>query len=338
VILALLPNTDRVTDGWERFVDRFESFVDMLPVIGIALAIVIGFGILSSLLRRWDGLFRFLSHNQLLRSLIRNIVATVVFLVGVILALEILDATKFVGAVLGAAGVMGLAIGFAFKDIAENYLASILLALRRPFQVRDVVDIDGHVGKVMALNTRATVLMTFDGNHVRLPNSLVFKAVITNFTRNPLRRFSFEVGAGTNEDLTAAQALGLSTLAAMEGVMADPAPFSVIDDLGDSTVSIEFRAWVDQTKYDFEKVRGDAIRRVKIAFDDAEIEMPEPTYRVMMTGPASGPALPARASKPAKPVATARPDALPDLGVDDHLERQMDRDDQSDQGSNLLEA
>ena len=323
-----LPPAAQVSDGWASFVGRLQEFIDMLPVLGIALAIVLAFGALSSLLRRWDGLFRFVSRNQLLRSVIRNLVATLVLLVGVLLALEILDATKFVGALLGAAGVVGLALGFAFKDIVENYLASVLLAVRRPFRIRDAVDIDGHVGKVMALNTRATVLMTFEGNHVRLPNAMVFKAVITNFTRNPMRRFSFTVGAGTSVELTAAQALGLATLAAMEAVADEPAPFSVITELGDSTVAIEFRGWVDQAQFNFEKVRGEAMRRVKVAFDEASIEMPEPTYRVLMPR-ADGGEPPA----PAKPAPT---EAAPDLRADDDIDRQMDRDDASELGSNLL--
>ncbi|MEZ4383061.1 MAG: mechanosensitive ion channel [Nannocystaceae bacterium] len=230
-------------------------------------------------------------------------------------------------------------MGFAFKDIAENYLASVLLAVRRPFYLRDVVDIDGHLGKVMALNTRATTLMTFDGNHVRLPNALVFKAVIVNYSRNPRRRFSFKVGAGTNEDLTAAQELGLNTLRAMDGVMDDPEPISVIDDLGDSTVAIEFRGWVDQRRFDFEKVRGEAIRRIKVAFDDADVEMPEPTYRVLLTSRDPNATATAIAGapgprRPPKPLPT--PDEAPDLGIDDHIDRQIDQDDQSDQGSNLL--
>ncbi len=94
-----------------------------------------------------------------------------------LVALEILDATAIVGALLGTAGVLGVALGFAFKDILENYLAGILMSLRQPFSPRDHVVIDGNEGLVIALNSRATILMTLDGNHLRLPNALVFRSV-----------------------------------------------------------------------------------------------------------------------------------------------------------------
>ncbi|MCB1627247.1 MAG: mechanosensitive ion channel, partial [Xanthomonadales bacterium] len=93
---------------------------------------------------------------------------------GLLLALELLDLTAMVGALLGAAGVVGIALGFAFKDIIENHLAGILLSLRQPFAPGDHLSIDGHEGKVVGLTTRATLLMTLDGNHLRIPNSKVF--------------------------------------------------------------------------------------------------------------------------------------------------------------------
>ncbi len=329
ILCLQVPGAEQVADGWGRLTDRADAAVKMLPVLGVALLVIVVFGMLASLVRRWDWLFRLFSRNQLLRSVIRNIVSTAVLLLGIIFALEILDATKFVGAVLGAAGVIGLAVGFAFKDLVENYLASILLAIRRPFNVRDLVDIDGHLGKVMSLTTRATILMTLDGNHIRLPNAKVFKAVILNFTRNPRRRFSFNIGAGTGEDLIAAQRLGLSTLTQMEGVMEDPEPFSVVDNLGDSTVSIEFRGWVDQEHHDFERVRGEAIRRIKVAFDSANIEMPEPTYRVLMTSQEA-------VARPSPPKPVSEDDGF-HVGANRSIDRQIDLEDQSDQGGNLLE-
>src|SRR5690606_6551142 len=96
----------------------------------------------------------------------------------VVLALDLVGWTAAAGAVLGSAGVVGLVLGFAFKDIAENYIAGVLLSLRRPFAPGDHVRIDAHEGKIVALTSRATMMMTLDGNELRLPNALVFKAVI----------------------------------------------------------------------------------------------------------------------------------------------------------------
>src|SRR5690606_21022551 len=117
----------------------------------------------------------------------------------------------FVGALFGAAGVAGIILGFAFREIIENYLASILLSLRRPFSTGDHVVVATHEGKVIRLTSRDTILMTLEGNHLRLPNSVVFKAEILNFSRNPLRRFDFSVGLGVDEDISSAIALGRDT-------------------------------------------------------------------------------------------------------------------------------
>ena len=111
-----------------------------------------------------------------------------------------LGAGALLGAVLGGAGVVGLALGFAMKDTIENYVSSLMLSLRQPFRANDKVKIDDYEGRVVRLTTRATILMTDDGNHLRLPNSKVFKAVIVNYTRNPQRRFEFILQIDTKAD------------------------------------------------------------------------------------------------------------------------------------------
>ncbi|ACY18461.1 mechanosensitive ion channel family protein [Haliangium ochraceum] len=326
-----VDTAEQVRGAWDRFGDRVDAFIDHLPIFGIAVGVVIAFLLLASLLRRWDAPFRLLFDSSLVRTVARNVTASLTIVIGLLLALELLDATALVGTVLGAAGVVGLALGFAFRDLVENYLASILLAVRRPFRAGDLVLIDDYEGKVMSLTTRATILMTLEGNHLRLPNATVFKAVITNYSRNPLRRLDFAVGAGTDENLAAAQRLGVSTLLDTPGVSRDPEPFSLIEELGDSSVSVRFLAWVDQREADFLRVRSEAIRRVKVAFDRAEIEMPEPIYRVMLTD-RSAVAAEERPSKPREELE----DAVHDVRVDEPIDRQMSESPDLGDGDNLL--
>lgn len=104
-----------------------------------------------------------------------------------------LGATGLLGALIGTAGIIGVGLGFALKSTGENYFASILLSLRQPFDPHDLVKIDDQDGRVVRLSSRATVLLDFDGNHVRIPNSKVFNATIINYTRNPERRFWFKL-------------------------------------------------------------------------------------------------------------------------------------------------
>jgi len=266
----------------ERLLDETYRLLAALPLLLLAIVVVV--------LAWWIGgwfAHRAVFHREAGRPFLRDLVGTtvrwLVLLGGVLIALEIMNATALVGAVLGTAGVLGVAVGFAFKDILENYLAGILMSLRQPFAPNDHVLIEGNEGVIMSLNARATVLMTLDGNHLRLPNALVFRSVILNYTRNPRRRFEVEVGIGVNEDLVKAQSIGVDELNQVDGVMADPPPRAYISALGDSNVQVAFYGWVDQTSHDFKGVRSEAIRRVKLALEAAGMDMPEPIYRVQLT-------------------------------------------------------
>ena len=124
---------------------------------------------------------------------------------------------------------------------------------------------------------------SLDGNHLRLPNAMVFRSVTLNYTRNPSRRFEIDVGIGVNEDLLAAQEIGIAELARIDGVMPEPPPRALIVALGDSNVQMRFHGWVDQRTHDFLQVRSEAIRCVKLALDGAGMDMPEPICRVQLS-------------------------------------------------------
>ncbi len=279
-IADALENTqERVDVLGARLAEIGDQAIELLPLLGLALGIVVLFAVIARLVTGGDWLFRWI-RNRFLRDLVRQFTAITLVGIGVLVALELLDATALVGAALGAAGVAGVAVGFAFRDIMENYLAGLLLSMRRPFAPNDFVAIDGDEGRVVRLTSRATVLLTLEGNHLRIPNAKVFKAVLVNYTSNPLRQFNFVVEVAVNEDLVRAQALGVQTLANMGAVTKEPPPFALIQELGASSVPIRFHAWVDQTSTDFFKAKSEGIRLVKSAFDAENVEMPEPIYRV----------------------------------------------------------
>ncbi len=204
----------RVSPALQKLRDLGKRTRDLLPVIAVAIAIVVVFWFLGSFLARRRGLFRFLGFSDLASELARRIIRTVITALGIIIALEILDATAVVGAVLGVAGVAGVALGFAFRNIVENYLAGVLLSTRNPFSIGDHVEIGGFSGKVVRLTSRDTVLMTLDGNHLRIPNGSVINRELINYTRNPLRRLDFTVGVSVDLDLNHARRVGLDTLRA----------------------------------------------------------------------------------------------------------------------------
>jgi len=286
-VVEVRDHIDESRDLWQRLLQTRDrvlaqmlDFVAYLPFLVVALVVVLFARWLARWLAGRERLMRRFSRNPFMRDLARQAVRVVVLGAGLLLALEVLDASTLVGSLLGAAGVVGLAVGFALRDTVENYIASLLLSLRQPFARDDLVQIAGWEGRVLRLTARATILMTLDGNHTRIPNATVYKAVIVNYTRNPKRRFHFDVGVDTEQNLAAAQDLAASTLAGMQGVLDDPPPFCTVEHLGDSNVLLRVFGWVDQSTAEFLKVRSEAIRLVKAAFDRAGIVMPEPIYNL----------------------------------------------------------
>ena len=175
---------------------------------------------------------------------------------GIVIALDIIGAGALLGAVLGGAGVVGIALGFAMRDTIENYVASLMLSLRQPFRANDHVLIDDKEGRVIRLTSRATILMTLDGNHLRIPNGQVFRAIILNYTRNPQRRFEFDLGVDADDDAQAARVLGRATLQALPFVLATPPAEARIVEVGDSNVLIRFMGWIDQNEADWNKAQN----------------------------------------------------------------------------------
>jgi len=329
-----------------RLRDYWNSVVALIPLLGIALVTLVLFWLLSSLLGRWNAPYDRLGINPLLRTFVSQLVRLSVLLIGVLIALDIVGATSFVAAILGTAGVAGLAVGFAFRDIVENYLAGVLMSVRQPFAQGDVISVAGHEGITVRLTARELVLMTLDGNHVRVPNATVFKSDIVNYTRNPRRRFDFEVGVDVEENLVHVQSLGVGTLKKVAGVMLEPAPFGLIESLGDFNVIVRFHGWVDGREADFLKVKSQAIRLVKETFDTAGVLMPEPITNVRVQevpGTARlGDAPPVQTPQAAQTkdfdVEKENVDEALDVSVDDPLKDQLEEEYAMSDETNLLDA
>lgn len=322
---------DRVSPAVSRLRTFGTSFLEFLPVGVLALVVVL----ITIAGTRWIGSRDApprLDVSPLVWGLSRRVVQAVIGLVGFVVTFDLLGVTSLVGALLGTAGVAGLALGFAFRDIIENYLAGVLLSLRQPFRVNDLVSITDHEGRVVRLTAREVVLLTFDGNHVRLPNSTVFKNVLVNYTQNSERLFYFTVEVGTDEDLTEVQEVGVDTLDAMQGVLAEPPPFARVRELGDSSTIVRFHGWVDQEETDYHKVESEAIRLVKQAFDEADIEMPEPTYRLQLFDAGDAPSRVLKGST--SPIVEQARDI--DVTRDRRLERKVEEDLRTSDEPNLL--
>lgn len=278
----------RLDPALERFRARSEQFINYLPLLAIAVAafalvVLLGF-LIARMKRPWDRI----APNAFIADIYRQVIRIAFILGGFVIALDLLGATALLSTILGAAGIIGLAIGFAVRDTVENFIASIMLSIRQPFRPNDLVEIEGDVGKVIRLTSRATILLSFDGNHIRIPNATVFKSRIVNYSRNDERRFVISLGVAYDSDLLRAQDLALQTLTSLLFVIEEPAPAVWIEEFGDSAVILNVAGWIRQHETSYLKARSEAWRLCLAAFDQAGIEMPETTLRVVGIGDAGG--------------------------------------------------
>ena len=289
----------RLNPAVERFMDRMSQIIAFLPLAAVALVaflLVTSLGILIARLRRpWNRL----APNAFIADILRTLIRLAFVVAGIVVALDILGATALLSTILGAAGIIGLAIGFAVRDTVENFIASVMLSIRQPFRPNDTVEIEGDTGKVIRLTSRATILLSFDGNHIRIPNATVFKSRIVNYTRNDERRFVIDLGVAYDTDLVQAQEIALQTVSALPFVLREPAPAVWIEALGDSAVVLKVAGWIAQHETSYLRARSEAWRLTLAAFDAAGIVMPEPTVRVLGVGAAPAAAEPARPAAPA---------------------------------------
>ncbi len=274
---------ERLNPAVDRFMTRFWQTIAFLPLALIALGVFILIIMLGFFIARrkqpWDRL----APNAFIADIYRQVIRLAFFLAGLVVALDILNATALLGGILGAAGIVGLAIGFAVRDTVENFIASIMLSIRQPFRPNDAIEINGDEGKVIRLTSRATILLSWDGNHIRIPNATVFKSRIVNYSRNAERRFLFEVGVDASEDdLAYVRDLAEQTVAGLPFTLEKPAPNVWIDRIGDGSMVMKVTGWIDQTDTSLLRAKGEAIRQVMAAVAAAGYDMPNTTYRIEM--------------------------------------------------------
>lgn len=326
--------------------EKLSDFVEMLPLILLAIGVAIALGTFGYIVASFGAFWRRITPNAFLAELVASAIRFAFIVLGLVVALDMIGAGALLGAVLGGAGVIGIALGFAMRDTIENYVASLMLSLRQPFRANDHVLVDDKEGHVIRLTSRATVLMTPDGNHMRIPNSEVFKATILNFTRNPHRRFSFELGIDADDDPRGAMALGQEVMRDLTFVVPDPEPSARIQQVGDSNIVIQFLAWVDQREADWNKSRSLTIAAVKQALEDAGFALPEPIYRLRFDGRTdplpigrSAQVRETTAQPPRKPKASAATQADHDVRPETEIKQMVDTERRSDgeQADDLLD-
>lgn len=221
-------------------------------------------------------------HRSNMQDSAKHVIGTLVkaatILIGIITALGLLGLDKTVTSMLAGAGVIGLALGFAFQDIAANFISGLMLMLRKPFTEGEIVDIDGHLGRVMEIDLRTTILRTLTGETVHIPNKNVFSAALINHSESGRRRVDIDCGVSYGDNLSEAEAIAKQALGDLEFVEGADDVEMFFNELGDSAITFTVRFWIDfDSQIDFLNARHQAILALKKAYDENGITMPFPT-------------------------------------------------------------
>jgi len=276
------PSVWDLRPAWAGLLALWRDFVHSLPffVFGmIVLALSIGAGMIAT--RAVAAILAPRLEARLLRSVFARGAGVLVVLAGTYVVLRVSGLTQLALTVVGGTGLVGLALGIAFRDITENFLASVFLSMQRPFETGDLVEIAGVTGYVQQLNVRTTILMTLDGNLVQIPNATVYKSNLRNFTSNTNRREDFVVGIDYAALITDAQEIARQVLAKHPAVLQDPEPSVLVDSLGASAVNLRVYFWLNGREHSWLKVRSSVIRLVKRAFQEHGIAIPDDAREVI---------------------------------------------------------
>lgn len=285
----------------------------------IALALVLAASVIARLFKRYSEiLLTPFTGNILLRSVLGSVIAVLIVVGGVLAGLHLVGMTEAVLSFLGLAGVVTLAVGFAFRDFAENFIASVMLGVRRPFRVGDYIEVAGKAGVVRSLNTRATVLVTLDGSHVRIPNAMIFKEIVLNKTASMTVRGSFDVVIPWDASIAAATEATNKAMRVHEGFEDDPPPRTLVEAIEPGGIRLRAYFWCPARGVDRLKLQSDALLAAKVALQKAGVA-PAPA-RMIVTVAGDG-----VAALPLSPVEDGRRDGSPTM-ANERAQANLDHD------------
>ncbi len=250
--------------------------VDKLPSIFIGLVVFVTFFWLSKPIANLitKPLTKTTS-NRLIQLVIRRTMSLLFVLLGLYILLRLVGLTQFAVALLSGTGVLGLIVGFAFKDIAENFLSSLLLSIQRPFKLGDIIEVAGYLGVVKKMTSRATTLVDFNGDHIQLPNATIYKNAIRNLTANPNIRASFDIGIGYDTDFDYAQSLVENIMKQHPAILEEPTPQVLVNSLGSSTCNLRLYFWINSEINSQLKISSVLMKKVVEVFLKENITMPD---------------------------------------------------------------
>lgn len=281
---ASLPDSASALEITRRSLGHLvETVLSRLPHLGVGLVLVLACWIVGRLIKRAaHAAGQRTRLDPLLSDLLGAMAVWAMTLLGVLLAAVVLFPTFHPGDLVTGLGITSVAVGFALKDVLQNFFAGILILLRKPFLVGDEVRVHEWEGTVEEITTRSTRLKTYDGERIVIPNGDVYTSSILVHTHFPTRRVRFTVGIGYGDSLDDARRILLETMQRTEGVLADPGPWAYVEELAPSSVNFTVYFWTESPQRNVLAVRDRVASGIKLALDAAGIDMPYPHTVVLL--------------------------------------------------------
>lgn len=271
LLLTLTQVPVEATASSLDFIARLAGRVNFVALFRAGLWIFIGLPLLFSV-QRWVKAW-VTKHYSAQQAMLAG---KVIFYPGIILilVLTLLEFGFTLTPLLGAAGIVGVAVGFASQTSVSNVISGFFLIGERPFQVDDVIQVGDTVGRVLSIDTLSVKLCTFDNRYIRIPNETIVKSQVTTITRFPIRRLDLNVGIAYKEDIPRVRDLLIDVARKNPRVLMEPAPQVFFDGYGASSLDLRLTVW--GTRENFFELKNRMLEQIKARFDDEGIEIPFP--------------------------------------------------------------
>ncbi|MBK7160494.1 MAG: mechanosensitive ion channel family protein [Ignavibacteria bacterium] len=265
----------------------WKEFIHILPKAIIAFVIFILFLFLSGKVSNLvKNRLVFRTKDPLLSGFISKISKWIVSIIGFVVCMEILGFATLAGGIVTGAGLSAVILGFAFKNIGENFLSGLLLAFNRPFNTGDLIQVEGYTGKITSMDFRTTNIETFDGQNVFIPNSIIINNPLVNYTYESKRRIDFTIQVDYTNDLDKAKKIILNSIKKVKDVLDEPKPMVIVDELTTS-MSIKSFFWIDTkiSENSLPEIKSDVIELSRNELNDEGIFITDVTQIKIMNDP-----------------------------------------------------
>lgn len=268
---------DQLQNEFSKVIDKLISWIEqliiMIPNIAAAILVLVIFYFIAKFLRTLiKRVLTNVSENRTINDFLAQVTLVIIILIGLFIALGILQLRQTVTSLLAGVGIVGLALGLAFKDLASNFFAGIYLAVRSPINEGDLIEYDDKFGVVKKVSMRATTLQTLQGQDIVIPNRFIIDNAYTHFTINGIRRIDLQVGVSYGDDLSKVEKVTTEAIRQIDYLMETRPVDFYYQEFGNSSINFVVRYWINfQKQPEYLKALSDGIKNIKNAYDANDI-------------------------------------------------------------------